>query len=138
MRRRRPISRPLAIALAAVAATTAAATAAEAKPVPEVIPSRLLVTGREFSLSLSRPKLPPGPVIVQLHDYGEDPHNLVLQKVGGPTAYTTGTVQPGETGEVRLRLRKRSRYRLWCSLADHAQLGMTAELKVGKKKRRRR
>jgi uncharacterized cupredoxin-like copper-binding protein len=77
-------------------------------------------------------------VIVQLHDYGEDPHNLVLQKIGGPTAYTTGTVQPGETGEVRLRLRKRSRYRLWCSLADHAHRGMTAELKVGKKKRKRR
>jgi hypothetical protein len=131
--RRRPLTACLvAGALAATAATTAAA-----KPAPEITPSRLLVTGREYHLSLSKPKLPPGPVIVQLYDYGEDPHNLVLQKIGGPTAYTTGVIEPGETGVVRLRLRQRSRYRLWCSLADHAQLGMTAELKVGKKRKRR-
>jgi hypothetical protein len=129
--------RLLTACLVAGALSAAAATTAAAKPAPEVTPSRLLVTGREYDLSLSRPKLPPGPVIIQLYDYGEDPHNLVLQKIGGPTPYTTGTVEPGETGEVRLRLRRGSRYRLWCSLADHAQLGMTAELKVGKKRKRR-
>jgi hypothetical protein len=124
--------------LAALLAAAAAAGVASAKPAPEPPPSRLLVTAREYGLTLSRPKLAPGQSIVQLYDYGEDPHNLVLQKVGGPTAYTTGTVEPGETGEVRLRLRQRSTYRLWCSLADHAQRGMTAELKVAKKKKRKR
>ena len=123
-----------AVALAGIGA--AAAAEAIAKPV-EPPPSRLLVTAREFSLSLSRPKVAPGQAIVQLYDYGEDPHNLVLQKIGGPTAYTTGVIEPGETGEVRLRLRQRSRYRLWCSLADHAELGMEAQLRVTRKKRTR-
>ena len=37
---------------------------------------------------------------------------------------------PGETGRVELRLRKRSRYRLWCSLPNHAELGMFDELRT--------
>lgn len=132
----RGVTATLAAALV-LAGTIAAGTGeAAAQPAGDV-PSRLLVTAREYSLSLSRAKLAPGEAIVQLYDYGEDPHNLVLQKVGGPTAFTTGVIEPGETGEVRLRLRKRSRYRLWCSLADHAQRGMEAELRVTRKKRNR-
>ncbi len=67
---------------------------------------------------------------MQLYDYGEDPHDLVLQREGGARAFAVGEVLPGETGEIRLRLKRRSTYRLWCSLADHAERGMEATLRT--------
>ena len=122
---------------AAVAAAIAMAGAAEASAKPAADPpSRLLVTAREFSLTLSRQKVEPGPAIVQLYDFGEDPHDLALQRVGGPTVFTIPETLPGETGSLSLRLRKASRYRLWCSLPGHAEQGMTASLRTGRKNRR--
>jgi hypothetical protein len=118
------------VAASAVVAATAASDVAASGGGGAAVPSRLLVTGREYSLSLSRPKVKAGQAIVQLYDYGEDPHNLVLQRVGSNRQFTTGVVEPGDTGEVRLKLRKGSRYQLWCSLADHAQRGMTASLRT--------
>jgi hypothetical protein len=129
MRRRGHRALALVAASAAVAATAASGVAASGGK-GTAVPSRLLVTGREYSLSLSRPKVKAGQAIVQLYDYGEDPHNLVLQRVGSNRQFTTGVVEPGDTGEVRLKLRKRSRYQLFCSLADHAQRGMTAALRT--------
>ena len=117
----------------ALAAAAAAAPAAVAKPAPEP-PSRLLVTAREFSLTLSRPKVEAGDAIVQLYDFGEDPHDLALQRVGGPTIFTIPEIGPGETGSLSLRLRKASRYRLWCSLPGHAEKGMFASLRTARKR----
>lgn len=123
--------------MAAVTALIAAllgSAAAAAKPVADP-PSRLLVTAREFSLTLSRTKLDPGEAIVQLYDFGEDPHDLAIQRVGGPTVFRIPETLPGETGSVRLRLRKASRYRLWCSLPGHAEQGMFTKLRTARKKR---
>jgi hypothetical protein len=124
-----------ALALAALATLGALGLNGQANGSPQGdadVPSRLLVTGREYSLALSRPKVDAGDAIVQLYDYGEDPHNLVLQRVGSNRIYSVGLVQPGETGELRLKLRKASRYRLWCSLADHASRGMVASLRTSR------
>ncbi len=115
----------LVIALAAVPAATPAGAGRGGKS-----PERLLVTAREYSLTLSRAKIHGGKAIVQLYDYGEDPHDLRLQRVGGSHVFELGTVLPGEVGELRLRLKRRSRYRLWCSFADHAALGMVATLRT--------
>lgn len=93
-------------------------------------PSRLLVTAREYNLTLSQAKLGGGDAIVQLYDYGEDPHDLMLQRVGGERRFSLGVVLPGEVGELRLRLKRRSTYTLWCSFADHAARGMTATLRT--------
>lgn len=119
------------LALAAIGVLAAAGGTAQAGGGGDV-PSRLLVTGREYSLTLSRPKVDAGQAIVQLYDFGEDPHNLVLQRVGSNRVFSLGLVQPGETGELRMKLRKASRYRLWCSLADHAARGMTASLRTSR------
>jgi hypothetical protein len=75
-----------------------------------------------------------GPAIVELYDYGEDPHDLVVQRLGSARTYALGEVAPGETGRLDLRLRRASRYRLWCSLQGHAELGMTATLRTSKRK----
>ena len=128
-----PLLRHAAAVAAAIALTGVAESSA--KPVADP-PSRLLVTAREFSLTLSRQKVEPGPAIVQLYDFGEDPHDLNLQREGGLRVFQIPEILSGETGTLSLRLRKSSRYQLWCSLPGHAAKGMTASLRTGRKNRR--
>ncbi|HEU4802445.1 MAG TPA: hypothetical protein VFS73_04645 [Solirubrobacterales bacterium] len=125
------------VAIAACLLALAAPAAAGAAPAAETAPARLLVTGREYSLTLSRPKLPAGKAIVQLYNYGEDTHDLNLQRNGSDRIYEIGDVEPGQTGAVELRLRRRSSYRLWCAIDPHASLGMVATLQTKAKRPRR-
>ena len=129
------MSRPLALAACCLALLIAPA-ATLAAPVADP-PSRLLVTAREYSLTLSRAKLPAGPAIVQLYNYGEDTHDLNLQRTGSDRVFEVGDVEPGETGSVELRLRRGSHYRLWCAIDPHASLGMVTTLKTKPKRPRR-
>ena len=92
-------------------------------------PARLLVTAREFRLSLSRTAIKSGPAIVQLQNLGEDAHDLYLQRIGGKRVYRIRTVQPGGVGELDAKLLP-GRFRLWCGVANHAQLGMRTTLTV--------
>ncbi|MCB0876053.1 MAG: hypothetical protein KDB46_07640 [Solirubrobacterales bacterium] len=122
-------SRAAAAVVAALACLPGGAAAAS-----DATPSRLLVTAREYSLSLSRPKLRPGPSIVQLYNFGEDPHDLRIRKRGSDRVFEIGDVEPGETGSIGLKLRSSSRYRLWCAIPTHADLGMVATLRTKKKR----
>ena len=67
--------------------------------------------------------------MIQLANYGEDPHDLRLRRVGGTRVYAIGIVTPGDVGELDARLLPGT-YRLWCSLANHAALGMRTKLLV--------
>ena len=125
------------VAIAAWLLALATPAAAGAAPAAEPAPARLLVTAREYSLTLSRPKLPAGEAIVQLYNYGEDPHDLNLQRTGSDRVYEIGDVEPEATGSVELRLRRRSSYRLWCAIDPHASLGMVATLQTKAKRPRR-
>jgi hypothetical protein len=117
--------------IAIVAALLAAAALVPAgAPAADPPPSRLLVTAREYSLTLSRPKIVPGTAIVQLYNYGEDPHDLNLRRNGSDRVHEIGDVEPGDTGTIQLRLRRGSRYRLWCAIPTHAGLGMVATLRT--------
>jgi plastocyanin len=114
-------------ALALVGAAAAAAIGvARATSRP---PARVQVTATEFELALSRPTLRSGRTIVQLLNLGEDPHDLRLQRVGGTRVYRLPVVLPGKYANLSLRTLP-GRYRLWCSIADHRQLGMRATLVV--------
>ena len=119
-----------ALTLAALALVPQGAGAESQEPAP----SRLLVTAREFGFTLSKPKIAAGPSIIQLYNYGEDPHDLALQRVGGPTVRELGEVLPGETGALRTRLRRKSTYALWCTITGHSDLGMRASLKIAAKR----
>jgi hypothetical protein len=125
--------RRFAPALLGVLAVVAGTASAQGSPRVADPPARLLVTAREFSFTLSRPKLDAGPAIIQLYDYGEDPHDMQLQRIGSPRIYSMGEVLPGETGTLDLKLRKGARYRMWCSLEGHAALGMLASLRTSRK-----
>lgn len=92
-------------------------------------PARVQVGADEFRFSLSRQTIKAGPAIVQLANYGEDEHDLRLQRIGGPRVYRIRTVAPGGVGELEARFLP-GRFRLWCAIADHRARGMTATLLV--------
>jgi hypothetical protein len=92
-------------------------------------PARAQVVAKEFSLALSRPWVKAGPAVVELANFGEDPHDLRLQRIGGTKVYGTPIVQPGGVYDLSLRLQP-GRYRLWCSLGDHRARGMVTTLVV--------
>ena len=92
-------------------------------------PARLGVAASEFHLVLSRPSVKAGVVEIELHNVGEDPHDLRIRRVGGAHTCKIALTSPGARRSVALNLRP-GRYRLWCSLTDHRALGMQALLRV--------
>ncbi|HEY3181488.1 MAG TPA: hypothetical protein VGJ77_01520 [Gaiellaceae bacterium] len=92
-------------------------------------PARVQVVAREFSFSLSRLRVKTGPAVVQLANFGEDPHDLRLQRHGSRHVAGIGEVAPGERADLTLRLPP-GRYSLWCSVGDHRKRGMSATLVV--------
>ena len=117
--------RKLGAALAALALLTVPAAAPAASPAP----ARVQVAAKEFYFVLSRRSLVAGPAIVELVNFGEDPHDLRLQRVGGAHVSGIPEVQPGDHFDLSVTLLP-GKYRLWCSIANHRQLGMQAVLTV--------
>ena len=99
---------------------------------PPTPPARVQVVAREFSLALSRPKIKSGKAIVELANFGEDAHDLRLQRVGGKVVYRWPEAQSGDVEDKMLTLGPGT-YRLWCSIANHRALGMVATLVVVKR-----
>ena len=90
---------------------------------------RVQVVAVEFHYRLSRVTVPAGQVRIELANFGQDEHDLTLRRVGGTKTYRLPKALPGERQIVNLRL-KPGVYKLSCSLADHAALGMRATLRV--------
>jgi hypothetical protein len=101
-------------------------------------PSRVLATGDDtpdYSLLLSRTKVAPGPSIIQFANAGEDAHDLKVQRVGSSKVFSIGELKPGTTENLSIgHLHSSSKYRLWCSLPNHADYGMEAYLKTKRKR----
>ena len=93
--------------------------------------TRVQVTAKEFYFSLSRQTVKAGPAIIELVNFGEDPHDLRLQRVGGAHIAGTPQVQPGAYYDLKVTLLP-GKYNLWCSIANHRALGMQATLIVRK------
>ena len=109
----------------AAAALLAAPTSAALAPAP----ARVQVSAKEFYYSLSRHKVAAGPAIIELVNFGEDPHDLRLERIGGGRVWKTPLVYPGAYFDLEAKLVP-GRYRLWCSVANHRKLGMQAVLTV--------
>jgi Sulfocyanin (SoxE) domain len=111
-----------------------AAVMALALPAAARAPARMLVTAREWSLTLSRGTAPAGPLTVQLYNHGEDAHNLNIRRLDrrrrmtGPRQQVALT-QAGGLTEATWHLNP-GRYELYCSLPGHARQGMRAFLTV--------
>jgi hypothetical protein len=91
--------------------------------------ARVQVVALEFHYRLSRVRVPTGPVRIELANFGQDEHDLTLQRVGGTKLYRLPKALPGERQILNARL-KPGVYKLSCSLANHAALGMRATLRV--------
>ena len=117
--------RKLVAALAALPLLTGPAAALAAAPAP----ARVQVAAKEFYFLLSRRSVVAGPAIIELVNFGEDPHDMRIQRVGGAHVGGTPDVQPGDYFDLNVTL-LRGTYHLWCSIANHRQLGMQAVLTV--------
>jgi hypothetical protein len=91
--------------------------------------SRIQVVAVEFHYRLSRVRVPAGQVRIELANFGQDEHDLTLQRVGGTTVYQVPKALPGQRRLLDVRLRP-GLYLLSCSMADHAARGMHAQLRV--------
>lgn len=96
-------------------------------------PARVQVSAFDFEYRLSRTRLPAGRVFFELVNFGEDEHDLHVRRVGGKRTFTLDGVAPGERRILNLRLGP-GRYRLWCHVGDHSRRGMTAEVRVVKRR----
>jgi plastocyanin len=114
----------LVVALGAGALLAVAAAARPRAPVASVG-----VGAREFRLAVYRTAVPRGVVRLNLANYGEDRHDLVVQTRDGRELARSGEVRAGRRASVQLRLAP-GRYRLICDLADHEARGMRATLRV--------
>jgi plastocyanin len=84
----------------------------------------------ETSFSLTRSVVDPGSSFIQYTNTGEDPHDFNMKRRGDTRIFTTGEIEPGLAGVLTPRLRRDSRYTLWCSLPGHRDQGMEAVLRV--------
>ncbi len=109
------------------------ATAVGAAAAPPMLgargPQRVQVTALEFEYRLSRMSIRQGPALIELVNYGEDEHDLMIRRVGGTRTWKLRKLLPGTRATLSLRLRP-GRYRLWCAVADHSGRGMRATLRV--------
>jgi plastocyanin len=92
-------------------------------------PARLQVVSKEYSFALSRTQLKPGRAVIELANFGQDPHDLRLQRAGARHIAGLGIVAPGARADLSLKLVP-GRYLIWCSIANHRALGMRATLVV--------
>ena len=118
----------------AVAAAPAPASPTLAPPAPESEPepeaNRVSARASEYYWILSRPKVKAGAVTVELNNQGEDPHNLNLQREGDEGE----PLQIPETDSLQRNVASfdlpAGKYRLWCSLPEHEEKGMSTTLTV--------
>jgi plastocyanin len=91
--------------------------------------STLRVTAREYSFDPGRVVVRgAGPLTIRLRNDGDLAHDLHLRRndedIGG-----TPVFKPGETGSARVNL-EHGRYEMFCTVGDHAELGMTGDFEV--------
>ena len=98
---------------------------------------RVQVVAVEFHYRLSRVRVPAGPVRIELANFGQDEHNLTLRKVGTTRVMAIPGALPGTRETATFRLRP-GLYVLKCTMADHAMLGMKAQLRVVPRRQPRR
>ena len=106
----------LALALASCPAAAAAAVpdAGSARP-----PARLLVSAKEYSLTLSRARVVRGMAVIQLLNRGEDDHDLRLRRISGTSRPT-----------ARWRVTSPASFRSWSCASRAGATGSGARSRV--------
>jgi plastocyanin len=91
--------------------------------------STLRVSGDEYSFDPNRVTVRgAGPITIRLRNTGDVAHNLRIERQGQDVGGTS-TLPGGRSGSGRVNLEHGS-YEMICTVGDHAELGMTGELRV--------
>jgi hypothetical protein len=99
------------------------------KPPPKPL-ARLQVIAREYSLTLSRTAVAAGTVSVELDNFGQDPHDLRVERTDAPsTGFSFTLAKPRTVSSQKLDLAAGD-WKLYCTLPGHEALGMTAHITV--------
>jgi plastocyanin len=86
------------------------------------------VSEREWSVTLSRLKVPHGAITFSIHNFGQDDHNIKIRKHGSQYGFS-GRIRSGGTATITVNL-KPGVYWLFCGIPGHRALGMNAKLTV--------
>ena len=87
------------------------------------------MVAREYSFSLSRVRVHSGAAVIELANFGQDLHDLRVQRIGAKHIAGLGVVPAGGRADLTLKLAP-GRYSFWCSVANHRRLGMKTTLVV--------
>jgi plastocyanin len=85
---------------------------------------------REWRVSLYRTRVPTGVVRLNVHNYGEDGHDLAVRNRHGKVLASLPEIGPDGHDTLRVRVRRPGRYVVFCSLEGHEGKGMRARLTV--------
>ena len=125
-----------ALLLAVLAAMLAVPAAASAlRPAGAPAPTAVGVAQREFHMTPYRRTVPVGAVKLNLRNFGEDVHNIVVRGPGRFTAIGPD-VEAGSSATFVVKLRKPGTYQLLCTRADHLKRGMKSSIRVVRPRRR--
>ena len=94
------------------------------------------VAEREHYITPYRRTIPTGLVRLNIRNYGEDVHNLVIRGPGKFIAVGPD-VDSGTGATWTVRLRRPGTYSLLCTRANHLQLGMKSRIRVVELRRAR-
>jgi plastocyanin len=78
--------------------------------------------------------VPVGRVRFNVHNFGEDGHDLAVRNRRGTLLGALPEIEPDGNGRLTVRLRRPGRFTVFCTLEGHEGLGMRAVLRA---KRRR-
>ena len=94
---------------------------------PPVATIRIAET--DFELKPANPQVSkPGVVEFVADNKGKAPHALEVHAPDGEAE--TKTLQPGQSGRVKVDLSKPGTYKMYCPVGDHEQRGMTGKVTV--------
>ena len=99
-------------------------------PAPPPALGHLQVVAREYSVTPSRLTLTAGSVAVELDNFGQDPHDLRVERTDDPSSGFDFTLaKPGSVSSKKLQLAP-GKWKLYCTLPGHDQAGMHAFVTV--------
>ncbi len=118
-----------ALALSSIAAAMAHTTAHAPVSASASARAHLQVIEIEYRLILSRGVVKAGPLNLEALNRGMDQHDLRVARIGSGVQVAAPLLSSGARWDDVVNLRP-GIYRLWCSLPQHARLGMRATLRV--------
>jgi plastocyanin len=118
-----------------VIASLAASLALLAGPTAGLPPATPVgMSAREYSFGVYRTRVPSGRVRLNVHNYGEDAHDLQVRGAHGYRSAVSPEIAPGATLSFTVRLRRPGRYLFICLRPGHAARGMTSHITVRKRR----